>query len=152
MQATKLRANRIHCNPFLSLIRAGGRERNSTAPFSSQHPFILHGNIPITRLVVRSEHLRLLHAGPTLLTWSHITFSSLLFLHCMCTQQSIHPNYSTKTVTITRTRHLRQHYDDLYRHIIQVFEHTRMCDKHANDVSLHTYIDRYIDGYIHRYS
>ena len=60
------------------LLRVGGRECNSAAPFSSQHPIILHGKHPITRLIVHSEHSRLLHAGPTLLTCSlnrryHIT-------------------------------------------------------------------------------
>ena len=32
------------------------------------HPIILHGKHPVTRLIIQSEHLWLLHAGPTLLT------------------------------------------------------------------------------------
>ncbi len=52
-----------------NLLRVGGR---------SQHPLILHGKHPITRLIIHSEHQRLLHAGPTLLAASlcrryHIT-------------------------------------------------------------------------------
>ena len=56
--------------PFLDadgLLRVGGHEKNSNRAFSSQHPIILHGAHSITRLIIRSEHLRLLHAGPTLL-------------------------------------------------------------------------------------
>ena len=30
------------------------------------HPAILHGKHPLTRLMIHDEHLRLLHAGPTL--------------------------------------------------------------------------------------
>ena len=52
------------------LIRVGGREQNSRAPYSSQHPIILHGKHPVTKLLIQSEHLRLLHAGPKLLTSS----------------------------------------------------------------------------------
>ena len=57
-------------HPFVDssgLLRVGGRECNSKAPYSSQHPIILHGKHPIVRLLIRSEHLRLLHAGPKLL-------------------------------------------------------------------------------------
>ena len=49
------------------LIRVGGRERNSKACYSSQHPIVLHGKHPVTKLIIRSEHTRLLHAGPRLL-------------------------------------------------------------------------------------
>ena len=34
------------------------------------HPALLHGKHPLTHLIIRDEHLRLLHAGPTLLTAS----------------------------------------------------------------------------------
>ena len=63
----------IPLRPFLDndgLLRVGGRERNSNRAFSCQHPIIVHGGHPITRLIVRSEHVRLLHAGPTLLACS----------------------------------------------------------------------------------
>ena len=60
------------------LIRVGGREQNSNRAYSTQHPVVIHGSHPITRLIIRSEHLRLLHAGQTLLSCSlhrryHIT-------------------------------------------------------------------------------
>ena len=56
--------------PFLdkcNLLRVGGRMSNSKFSYSKLHPVILHGNHPVTKLIIRSEHLRLLHAGPTLL-------------------------------------------------------------------------------------
>ena len=59
--------------PFLDssgVIRLGGRGQNSEQPYYTQHPIILHGKHLLTRLIIRSEHLRLLHAGATLLTSS----------------------------------------------------------------------------------
>ena len=50
------------------ILRVGGRESNSKGTFASQHPVILHGAHPVTSLVIYTEHLRLLHAGPTLLS------------------------------------------------------------------------------------
>ena len=52
------------------LLHVGGREQNSNRAYTSQHPIIIHGTHAITRLIIRSEHLRLLHAGPTLVTCS----------------------------------------------------------------------------------
>ena len=63
----------IPLHPFLDadkLIRVGGREQNSNRAYSNQHPIILHGTHLVTRLIIRSEHTRLLHAGPTLLSCS----------------------------------------------------------------------------------
>ena len=60
-------------HPFIDpngLLRVGGRGQNSNLPYSTRHPIILHGKHTLTKLIVRSEHLRLLHAGPTLLTAS----------------------------------------------------------------------------------
>ena len=56
--------------PFLDkthLLRVGGRISNSKFSYSKMHPIILHGKHPVTKLIIRSEHLRLLHTGPTLL-------------------------------------------------------------------------------------
>ena len=58
-------------HPFVDssmLIRVGGREQNSKASYASQHPIILHGKHPLTKLIILSEHQRLLHAGAQLLT------------------------------------------------------------------------------------
>ena len=49
------------------ILRVGGRVQNSRLSYSFQHPAILHGKHSITKLIILSEHLRLLHSGPTLL-------------------------------------------------------------------------------------
>ena len=57
-------------NPFLDthgIIRVGGRISNSKLSYNRMHPIVLHGKHPITKLLIHSEHLRLLHAGPSLL-------------------------------------------------------------------------------------
>ena len=64
----------LHLQPFLDdsgILRVGGRRQLSqTSGYRSRHPAILHGRHPLTHVLVRDEHLRLLHAGPTLLTSS----------------------------------------------------------------------------------
>lgn len=69
----KIRLSSSSCvlsvHPFIDtdgVLRVGGRERNSALPYSRMHPIIIHGKHPLTKLIIRSEHLRLLHAGPTL--------------------------------------------------------------------------------------
>ena len=60
-------------HPFMDssgLLRVGGRDQNSKLPYATQHPVILNGKHVLTKVVIQSEHLRLLHAGPTLLTAS----------------------------------------------------------------------------------
>jgi len=52
------------------LLRVGGRIQRMKGSSDKCYPVILSGKHPITRLIIRSEHLRLLHAGPTLLTCS----------------------------------------------------------------------------------
>lgn len=53
--------------PFLDSSGIGDRGQNSEQPYHTQHPIILH---LLARLIIRAEHLHLLHAGPTLLTSS----------------------------------------------------------------------------------
>ena len=43
------------------MLRVGCHESNSMA-FVKVHPVIIHG---ITKLLIKTEHLRLWHAGPT---------------------------------------------------------------------------------------
>ena len=67
-----LKKNRlVPVRPFLdqsnTLLRVGGRVSHSDLSYSKKHPFILHGAHPLTRLIIRGEHVRLMHAGPTLL-------------------------------------------------------------------------------------
>ncbi len=59
--------------PFLDesgILRVGGREGHSELPYASRHPIVLSAKHPVTRLILHSEHARLLHAGPTLFTAS----------------------------------------------------------------------------------
>ena len=48
------------------LLRVGGRCEHSSLPYSHRHPVILPGSHAVTKLIIQTEHLRLLHAGPTL--------------------------------------------------------------------------------------
>ena len=60
-------------NPFLDphgIIRVGGRISNAKLAYSRIHPIVLHGKHPVTRLIVHTEHLRMLHASPSLLVTS----------------------------------------------------------------------------------
>lgn len=52
----------------MALLRVGGREQSTAASSPSQHPVIVNGEHSIVKLLIQSEHLRLLHAGPQLLT------------------------------------------------------------------------------------
>ncbi|XP_064406043.1 uncharacterized protein LOC135351065 [Halichondria panicea] len=57
-------------NPIVdnyNLLRVGGRRQLSTTPYHSKHPLIIHAKHKLTHLIIHSEHLRLLHAGPTIL-------------------------------------------------------------------------------------
>lgn len=57
-------------SPFfdsIGLLRVGGRQQQSQMSYSKKHPIILHHKHPLTHRIIRLEHLRLLHAGPTLL-------------------------------------------------------------------------------------
>ncbi len=50
----------------LSIIFISGRHNASSKSYDSIHPIVIHGKHFITRLIIRGEHLRLMHAGPTL--------------------------------------------------------------------------------------
>ena len=56
-------------HPFLNkhgLLRVGGRVSQCKLPRSHHHPIILPGNHTLAKLIIHTEHLRLLNAGPTL--------------------------------------------------------------------------------------
>ena len=60
-------------HPFLDdngLMRVGGRLAHSTEPYAKRHPLIVPGKHTLTKLIVRTEYCRLLHAGPTLVAAS----------------------------------------------------------------------------------
>lgn len=57
----------IALNPFLDrdgVIRLGGRLQNAEISYSQRHPIILPSEGNFTKLIVMSEHLKNLHAGP----------------------------------------------------------------------------------------
>ena len=63
----------ISLNVFLDedgLLRVGGRQQNSRLSYDRQHPIILHGTHPVSKLLIHAKHLRLLHAGPLLVSAS----------------------------------------------------------------------------------
>ena len=59
----------LSLNPMLDscgIIRISGRHNASSQLYDSIHPIIIPGKHLVTKLIIRGEHLRLLHAGPTL--------------------------------------------------------------------------------------
>ena len=61
----------LSLHPFIDqsgLLRVGGRGQNAKMSLSVKHSVILPGKHPLTSLIITSEHNRLMHAGPTLLT------------------------------------------------------------------------------------
>ncbi|XP_063529496.1 uncharacterized protein LOC134740806 isoform X1 [Cydia strobilella] len=60
--------NSLH--PFLDsegLLRVGGRLQNAGLSYDQKHPIILPKGSHVTKIIVHNEHLRLKHAGATLL-------------------------------------------------------------------------------------
>lgn len=60
----------LKLTPFLdehNILRVGGRLRYSDFDINKKHPILLPKGHPLTRLIAKKEHIRLLHAGPTLL-------------------------------------------------------------------------------------
>ena len=62
----------------------GGRQGHANLPDSRMHPIILHGNHPIMKLVILSEHKRLLHAGATLMISLFVRH-----FHIICIRQTV---------------------------------------------------------------
>lgn len=61
--------NLLQLSPYISdgVLRVGGRLNNTNFDFEKKHPALLSGKHHLTKLLMRAEHLRLLHAGPQLL-------------------------------------------------------------------------------------
>lgn len=63
----KINSNLRNLSPFIdsnNVLRMAGRLQNSDLPYNKKHPVILPKNCNITDLIIRNEHLSLLHAGP----------------------------------------------------------------------------------------
>ncbi|KMQ87772.1 hypothetical protein RF55_12859 [Lasius niger] len=57
----------IGLSPFIDnngVIRVGGRLSHSKLPYSTKHPIVLPSKHNFTKMLIVSEHQRLLHAGP----------------------------------------------------------------------------------------
>jgi len=68
-----LKSQLLPLYPFLDkegYLQVGGRLQHSHLPYDSKHQLILPPAHHITELIVMNEHLRLLHAGPQLLSAS----------------------------------------------------------------------------------
>ena len=94
----------LSLHPFLDphgVLRVGGREQNSQLSYAQMHPMILHGKHLLAKLIIRSEHQRLLHAGPMLVSSTvarrfHIlgmrkTVRSVTRQCVTCCRQSVRP-------------------------------------------------------------
>ncbi|CAK9799142.1 hypothetical protein ANTPLA_LOCUS1909 [Anthophora plagiata] len=56
----------VSLSPFLDssgLIRVGGRLKNATILYNKKHPIVLPAKHILTDLIIKNEHIRLLHAG-----------------------------------------------------------------------------------------
>ena len=59
-----------HLNPFLDehgVLRVGGRLEHAAISWDQKYPILLHPQHPLTLLIIKSEHITHLHAGPRLL-------------------------------------------------------------------------------------
>jgi len=63
----------LSLNPIIDddgILRVGGRQQKAKFSYNSRHPVILSSKHPITNLLIRSEHVRLLHGGSLLVSAS----------------------------------------------------------------------------------
>ncbi len=63
----------LSLNPLLDendVLRVGGRQENAESSYDCRHPIILPSKHPLVKLLIRSEHIRLLHGGYLLLARS----------------------------------------------------------------------------------
>jgi len=94
----------LSLNPFndkSGILRVGGRQENAKLSFDTCHPIILPSNHPLVKLLIRSEHLRLLHAGHLLTSASlsrqyhiggHKAIRSITRSCVVCRRRSAKPN------------------------------------------------------------
>ena len=61
---------RILCKGSQKVLRVGGRQQEAKFSYSSRHPIILDSKHPLTKLLIRCEHTRLLHGGSLLVSSS----------------------------------------------------------------------------------
>ena len=94
----------VSFSPFVDktgLLRVGGRQNLSRKPYDLIHPIIIHGKHPLTKMIIKSEHIRLSHAGTTLVQSSlsrryHIVGGRKV-IRCVIRQCVICRKYAAKT-------------------------------------------------------
>ena len=68
------RSSKIYSlNPFIDdqgILQVSGRQQRAKFSYSSRHPIILDSRHPLTKLLIRSEHIPLLHSGSLLISSS----------------------------------------------------------------------------------
>ena len=72
-QKIPMSSNIYSLNPFVDdqgMLRVGGRQQKARFSYNSRHPIILDSRHPLTKLLIRSEHIRLLHGGSLLVSSS----------------------------------------------------------------------------------
>lgn len=63
----------LSLNPIIDdngILRVGGRQQKAKFSYASRHPVIVDSKHPLTKLLVKSEHIRLLHGGSLLVSSS----------------------------------------------------------------------------------
>ena len=63
----------LSLNPIIDdngILRVGGRQQKAKFSYNSRHPVIVDARHPLTKLLIKSEHLRLLHGGSLLVSAS----------------------------------------------------------------------------------
>ena len=61
----------ITLHPFIDsqgVLRVSGRKQEFKLAYPVMHPIILDGKHQVTKLIIQTEHVRLLHAGPFLMS------------------------------------------------------------------------------------
>lgn len=95
----------LSLNPFLDeyeILRVGGCQENAKLSFDNCHPIILPANHQLVKLLIRTEHFRLLHAGHLLtsaslyrryhLVGGHKAIKSITCNCVVCRRRSAKPN------------------------------------------------------------
>ncbi len=96
----------VSLSPFVDktgLLRVGRRQNLSNKPYDLIHQIIIHGKHPLTKMIIKSEHIRLLYAGATLvqssLSHRYYIVSGRKVIRCIIHQCVICRKYAAKTAS-----------------------------------------------------
>ena len=104
-------------NPIIDengIMQVGGRQQKAKFTYNSRHPITLDSKNPLTKVLIRSEHKRLLHGGSLMISSSlfviitslEVTelFAQLCDVQASCTKTKITVIRTTSSST-PHTRH-----------------------------------------------